>query len=407
MDVNNKIIPFGIAISSILLINHWFVDNDIIFNLGQLVLLASLAYLFFMENKQSDDIALSKAKEATNIEETPVKEESIGTVDDDLIHSVVFDVQQFLHQEIGVIENELNRTSLLVGDGVEGMSASFKHLQSLSDEQQGIFSKLAGQGDCIDDQGTTIESFVTDSTKTLDDFVGVIGRTREQSLETLTYTDEMVQKFEGIFKILEQVEGLASQTNLLALNAAIEAARAGDAGRGFAVVANEVRSLSVDSTDLNHDIRNEINNAKGVIAKLRSSVEVMASVDMTSTLEAKDKMSIMIHHVEHMNRETSTSVSELSVLGPQIIDAVALGVRSLQFEDLTRQSLQSLEENIKSIVSVSDVLATFDENREEPLHEQLIHLKDKCQTVYNITKEAEENRSVKQLSMEEGEVDLF
>ena len=334
--------------------------------------------------------------------------QGMSVVDDELIHSVIFELQQFINQEINIVEQELERTKKVVSDAVIGISDSFKHLQSLSEEQQYMIKILISHsGNAEEGKGVSLANFVTDSNKTLDDFVGVIINTSKQSLETMTYTDEMVSQFERIFKLLAQVEGLASQTNLLALNAAIEAARAGEAGRGFAVVANEVRSLSVGSTALNEDIRTEINKAKGIIANLRSSVEVMASADMTSTLEAKEQMSVMMSHVEDVNIQTAKNVEELAILSPKITQAVSLGIRSLQFEDITRQSLESLQMNVSSIHEISDVLATFNKDTDIDVHQQLLMLKSTCQNVYQATRKADESRSVLQLNMEEGEVDLF
>jgi methyl-accepting chemotaxis protein len=100
-------------------------------------------------------------------------------------------------------------------------------------------------------------------------------------------------------------------------------------------------------------------------------------------------------------------VEELSLLAPKINDAVATGVRSLQFEDLTRQSLQSLQLNVSSINSISDVLANFDQSTDSSMHERLVELKSTCQQVYQDTKLSEDKRSVKQISMDEGEIDLF
>ncbi|ALO34948.1 hypothetical protein CMT41_09630 [Colwellia sp. MT41] len=335
-------------------------------------------------------------------------ETGMPVVDEELIHSVIFELQQFIHQEINIVEQELARTKNVVADAVTGISDSFKNLQRLSEEQQHMIKVLISHsGRTEEGDGVTLENFVTDSNKTLDDFVSVIINTSKQSLVTMTYTDEMVSQFNRIFKLLSQVEGLASQTNLLALNAAIEAARAGEAGRGFAVVAHEVRSLSIGSTALNEDIRIEINKAKGIIANLRSSVEIMASADMTSTLEAKEQMSVMMSHVEQVNIQTAKSVAELASLAPQITQAVSLGIRSLQFEDITRQSLESLQLNISSIHEISDVLAMFNKNTDEDMHEQLVKLKCTCQSVYQATQKADNSRSVLQLNMEEGEVDLF
>jgi len=216
----------------------------------------------------------------------------------------------------------------------------------------------------------------------------------------------MSKQLGGIFKLLEQVEGLASQTNLLALNAAIEAARAGEAGRGFAVVANEVRALSVNSTQLNNDIRAEISTAQETISNLRQSVEVMASSDLTSTLEAKDKVSGMVDHVGKMNDHTNKVIDDIAELSPRMDDTVATAVRSLQFEDLTYQTLTSLKNNIAAIYSLSDELSGF-ELKNGDVEQQLQHIEQQCKIIFENVEHEDRNRNVAQSSMEEGEIDLF
>ncbi|MBL4764147.1 MAG: chemotaxis protein [Colwellia sp.] len=386
------------SLSILLIVNQLWLQSDLLFYLAQLYLLGFMTFSLYQQEKEK-----IKSTASSN------NNKKMSDVDDVLIHEVIFELQQFLHQEIDIIEKELNRTKSLVEEAVTGISESFKYLQGLSGEQQNMILSLIKNSSSFDenDENPTLESFVSHANATLEGFVKVIINTSKQSLQTLCYTDEMVTQFDRIFNLLAQVEGLATQTNLLALNAAIEAARAGEAGRGFAVVANEVRALSVGSTELNQDIRNEISNAKEIIAKLRGSVEQMASADMISTLEAKDKMSEMMAHVENVNKHTFASVEELAILAPKINDAVALGVRSLQFEDLTRQSLQSLSENVQSIQAISDVLISFERKDQTLVHQQLIVLKDKCQEIYHQTKQAEKARSVKQISMTEGEIDLF
>ncbi len=109
--------------------------------------------------------------------------------------------------------------------------------------------------------------------------------------------------------------------------------------------ANEVRSLLVGSTELNEDIRNEINKAIEIIAKLRNSVEKMAE---------------MMRHVEQGNSQTNSSVEELAIIAPKIADAVSISVRSLQFEDMTHQSLESLQMNVSSLDEISEFLAKFE-----------------------------------------------
>jgi len=333
--------------------------------------------------------------------------ESIATTDDnELLHTTLKQISALVDQQVSVIDTELDRTNVLVREAAVGLSQSFKFLQSLSAEQQTMMnSVIDNQKNIGDDKETSLEGFVNDSSKTLEEFVGVIITTSKQSLQAMSFTDAMSKQLEGIFSLLAEVENLASQTNLLALNAAIEAARAGDAGRGFAVVASEVRALSVNSTDLNNDIRKEISAAQNIIGSLRESVETMASADMTTTLESKENVSNMVVHVGRINRESNEIIQNLAALTPQINDTVATGVRSLQFEDLTNQTLTSVKYNLNNLATLGALLV--DVNLDDDVTNQLEEILLSCQAAYDKTNEINEDRSVSQSSMDEGEVDLF
>ncbi len=371
--------------------------NEILFEIALLSIIIALALLVLLLMK-----AKQKSKKIEHI--TKGKDENNHQLMDEFIE----DLHRMLQQEVDIIDNEINRTTGLVGDAVQGISACFKDLQQLSQEQQRMISALVIQSQSIgDDKGTSLSSFVHDSNETLNNLVNVIINTSKQSLKTMAFTDEMVHQFDAVFTLLEQVESIASQTNLLALNAAIEAARAGEVGRSFAVVATEVRSLSVNSTELNENIRKEIELAKKTISKLRESVEKMTSADMTSTLHAKDRVSAMMGNVENVNKENTEKVEQLSVIAPQIDDAAALGIRSLQFEDLTYQALHSLKANVESIRQVNNELEQFGVNKYQYKVSQLQALKEKCSSIFTQTKSQNVSRSVTQNSMDEGDVELF
>lgn len=66
----------------------------------------------------------------------------------------------------------------------------------------------------------------------------------------------------------KDLRSLQQKQKILALNASIEAARAGDAGRGFNIVAKEVGNLSVNSSEVNLKIENNINMIAEVVSKL-------------------------------------------------------------------------------------------------------------------------------------------
>lgn len=394
MQIKSKLLALAAVLIGLALINELFINAaiaTIVLLVFALVLTAWLSLQASQEGNSDTSLTYETHNEAVSINQDA---EFIG------------DIRRLIEHELVIFENEIDRTCDLVREAVGGISSSFKELQGFSSEQHSMFEELITNTRSIgDDNDTSLQSFVENSNNTLDEFVNVIVNTSKKSLETMSFTDEMVTQFDKIFNLLSQVESLADQTNLLALNAAIEAARAGDAGRGFAVVANEVRSLSLSSTELNEDIRQEIRSSKEVIEKLRGSVKSIASADLTSTLKEKEQVGVMMSYVSKLNDLTNRKLTFLNDMMPRIDNAVATGVRTLQFEDLTYQTLDSLKENLANLGEVKDDLYALEHNQNDQA--ALAHFKTKCQQMLQQSARSDQTRSVTQTSMDEGEVELF
>jgi len=379
----------------LLFVEHTFVSHQLLFSFCLILLLIALFFLWRKGLARDNGQTESKG------------EDTSGHIDSQTLTQSLSGIESVL-QQITVVDQELTRTSTIVKDSVVGLSKSFKQLQKLSELQvEKVKEVVSVNKDLGDNQQTTLAQFVLSSEETLDRFVEVIVNTSKQSLETVQFTDDVVAQFDRMFELLEQVENMATQTNLLALNAAIEAARAGDAGRGFAVVANEVRTLSENSTSLNQNIRNEIHQAQSTIEQLRNAVENMASADLTSTLHEKKRIEQMMEHVNRVNVESNEVVAELVHISPQISELAAIGVRSLQFEDIVSQSVDSLQTNLAILREISQQLTRIKLSPKEDVLSLLVELQHQCEELRQRSIEIDQHRSVTQMSMEEGDVELF
>jgi len=87
-------------------------------------------------------------------------------------------------------------------------------------------------------------------------------RASEDAKEINKYKDELQTFRTLVDQIIEKshaLDKIESKQRMLALNASIEAARAGEAGKGFAVVADEVGKLASVSGEINHSIKEGMN----------------------------------------------------------------------------------------------------------------------------------------------------
>lgn len=325
------------------------------------------------------------------------------------LQRTINEVAQTLEFESQIVDQEINRVDSLIKEAVSLMGNSFHTMHELSGDQAVLMADILSQGnkESSNEKDLSMQAFIDETSIILDQFVQVMITVSKHSLETVHYIDDMVEKLDGIFSLIENVEDLANQTNLLALNASIEAARAGDVGRGFAVVADEVRTLSVNSSELNDQIRKNIHVTKQTIDILHNKVGKTASTDLSDTIRAKDRMNEMLEDMASASNLVKEKVSEVSLVGQQLNSAVDDAVRSLQFEDIASQALGSMEHNVNSLKTVAESVAKMIDQDGVIDKEALQLCISHCENIRHEALQRNEKRTVAQTDMDEGEVELF
>lgn len=330
----------------------------------------------------------------------------------EVVQVIMSDIDAVIDQEVQIVRGELVQVKDLIAEAVETLNNSFTNLNEASQREgelvMGLMANMGGGNGNM-----TIEKFTQETRDIMHYLIELIMSVSRRSRETVLKIDDMVSQINAIFTLLEDVKTIADQTNLLALNAAIEAARAGESGRGFAVVADEVRKLSLNSNKLNEQIRKKAEQARLTVDEVRDIVGDSAHKDMREAEDSKARADRMMEALNSMNASITERLGDVSGIISDIEFNVSNAIRSLQFEDITRQLVDQVQNHLDNLHSMANTtnLATID-MMETPVTSS----QDYAQRMEELRRKIHEERDrieatrmarVRSSSLEAGDVDLF
>ena len=319
------------------------------------------------------------------------------------------DFSAFSQEEFSIARSELGNMRSIINSASESLGHNLSGLESDSENQLALLRHLvdelieATSQKQQEEQQLGMQQHSQESERIVAELINQINNVVNSASNIGNQFGVIQEHVNAVDEMIGDIINITSQTNLLALNAAIEAARAGEAGRGFAVVADEVRTLSQRTDQFSEQIRKQIEAIKSDLEQINHTVVDVASTDMGEQLNLQNQIHDMWQDVAKLTDKATGQSQAINEIAERIREYVLSSVLSLQFGDLTVQSIDSIDARLKQLADLMNESIRMTQNPSD--HAAINTLKAKLETLKSTSKQFELND--KQQNMEEGSIDLF
>jgi methyl-accepting chemotaxis protein len=275
------------------------------------------------------------------------------------------------HADLHRAVDRLAKEASALGVHVVDIAGTIQETASQSAEHAALLARLTGSAQSIATANREIATALDETDKLASSARQVLGEQARQMSGSITAIDRMVESsgqigteirsfssaLADVGRLADDIGTIARQTNLLALNAAIEAARAGDAGKGFAVVAQEVRALSVQTSQTTASIQQMLVQITGRIEHLiaagndaRSSAEGVKTTAEHVQVSFRDVEQVMTNILD----SASTLAGSTEAVDAQCADFAASIATAASAILTSNEKLQQTSQRAGDVVTISE-----------------------------------------------------
>lgn len=279
-------------------------------------------------------------------------------------------------KEIKDSSNKITESIANISSGFEEESTSILNISNMVKEADDSIIQTQKLSESVRSHTNYLNEQFSESSKKIQEVDEHIKRMNDSIASTLSSVNELKDNMSMVNNLLGAIEQIAAQTNMLALNAAIEAARAGESGKGFSVVADQIRNLSVQSTETAKDIR-EITRQLDVKTDYVMKVMQEESYFMESGLSVIQDVINNFKLIQESFKKADTDIEE-----------------EYKMIDKVTAMFSEINENLETIAAISQqYTATISEiteaienqnNNVIEFAEAINHINQKCEGLINI-----------------------